>query len=375
MIKGYQIVPYSSLFIDMQYRHLFHTLWTYLNPLYQNKYLRKKCCSKSSLLQIEEIWLGKLKNYKILITLCIKAFKDLVLQVNLILVSMRSEVIKKGICIPEMIQIIRLNIPVEVTPDTLGCKLNQFKQFIQKKYQFCTYKTKGIMISQVFGAKFDASEIIDQVKSKGLFILEDEAQSFQIQMLTFLFFFCSLKNCSSFGGSISVYYNNDVLFRKMKALQESYPNDLKESKVYIKFQLYQKDFNKFNQYDIVKYQKNKQKFKIGLYQYFSKLRQQRICCQQYKWFQKESIRYSLNLKIQNNEQVQAFLNKEVCLYDKKVSIYQTYKYMQLNIEGSGILILLKDKFRQYPVMVPKLEMTNKILNARGIDAYIGVKQL
>lgn len=34
------------------------------------------------------------------------------------------------------------------------------------------------MISYVFGAKFDASEIIDWAKSKGLFIMEDEAESF-----------------------------------------------------------------------------------------------------------------------------------------------------------------------------------------------------
>lgn len=34
------------------------------------------------------------------------------------------------------------------------------------------------MISYVFGAKFDATEIIDWAKSKGLFIMEDEAESF-----------------------------------------------------------------------------------------------------------------------------------------------------------------------------------------------------
>lgn len=33
MIKAEQIVPYSALFIDMQYRHLFNTLWSYLKPI------------------------------------------------------------------------------------------------------------------------------------------------------------------------------------------------------------------------------------------------------------------------------------------------------------------------------------------------------
>lgn len=86
------------------------------------------------------------------------------------------------------------------------------------------------MISYVFGAKFDATEIIDWAKSKGLFIMEDEAESFvapnaklnpNVDFSTFSF--GSIKTCSAFGGSISVIRNNEALYRKMKALQESYP--------------------------------------------------------------------------------------------------------------------------------------------------------
>jgi hypothetical protein len=33
MIKADQIVPYSALYIDMQYRHLFNTLWSYVKPI------------------------------------------------------------------------------------------------------------------------------------------------------------------------------------------------------------------------------------------------------------------------------------------------------------------------------------------------------
>lgn len=94
------------------------------------------------------------------------------------------------------------------------------------------------MISYVFGAKFDASDIIDWAKSKGLFIMEDEAESFNAPnakckiKLYFIvnpnvdfstFSFGSIKTCSAFGGSISVIRNNEALYRKMKAIQETYP--------------------------------------------------------------------------------------------------------------------------------------------------------
>lgn len=37
------------------------------------------------------------------------------------------------------------------------------------------------------------------------------------------FSFGSIKTCSAFGGSISLIRNNEVLYRKMKAIQDGYP--------------------------------------------------------------------------------------------------------------------------------------------------------
>ncbi|CAD8101993.1 unnamed protein product [Paramecium primaurelia] len=275
MIKGYQIVPYSSLFIDMQYRHLFNTLQTYLKPLDQNKYLRKQCCARSSILHIEEIWLRRLKNQKLQSLYVLVLLQIQFYNIKAINLSLGSEVIITGIYIPNMIQIIRLNIiiPVEVMHIK---KVSVFYIQNQRNNDFIS-----------FLRKFDTSEIIDQVKSKGLFImwkmklrvLQFLIQN-QIQMLIFLLFFVGLLKLVPFLVDLQVYIRNNEVYLKNESLVRIISKRVSKK-------LYQKDFNKFNTYEIVKYQKNKQKFKMGLYQYFSKLKLQRICCKQHKWFSKE----------------------------------------------------------------------------------------
>jgi dTDP-4-amino-4,6-dideoxygalactose transaminase len=94
------------------------------------------------------------------------------------------------------------------------------------------------MISYIYGAKFDATEIIEWCHSKGIFIFEDQAESFdnpsikstsiyyyivhpKVDFATFSF--GTIKTCSAFGGSISIIRNNEVLYRKMLAIQDAYP--------------------------------------------------------------------------------------------------------------------------------------------------------
>jgi aminotransferase len=83
--------------------------------------------------------------------------------------------IMTGVNIPHMVQIVRYNgivpVPVEVNALTLGSTLEDVKKAV-------TPRTKGIMISYVYGAKFDATEIIEWCHQKGLLIIEDQAESF-----------------------------------------------------------------------------------------------------------------------------------------------------------------------------------------------------
>ncbi|CAD8065451.1 unnamed protein product [Paramecium primaurelia] len=185
-----------------------------------------------------------------------------------------------------MVQVLRLNglipLPIEVDPHTLGCTLDQFKKFYSQR-------TKGIMISYVFGTKFDSSDIIDWAQSKGLFIMEDEAESFNapnaklnpnVEFSTFSF--SSIKTYSAFGGSISVIRNNEVLYSKMKAIQETQPKwSQRNQDINQNFQLFEENFKKFNPNDFVKQQNNKKKFKMDFQQFLFYQALQRICSQYY----------------------------------------------------------------------------------------------
>jgi len=63
-------------------------------------------------------------------------------------------------------------VPVEIDKDSLAPKLEDIKKVYKEGV------TKSIMVSYLFGSKFDATEIFEWAKSKNLVILEDEAESF-----------------------------------------------------------------------------------------------------------------------------------------------------------------------------------------------------
>lgn len=60
---------------------------------------------------------------------------------------------------------------MQIYRESLAPKLDEIKKAV-------TSKTKGIMISYIYGAKYDATEIIEWCHSQGLMILEDCAESF-----------------------------------------------------------------------------------------------------------------------------------------------------------------------------------------------------
>ncbi|CAD8088314.1 unnamed protein product [Paramecium sonneborni] len=366
MIKADQIVPYSALYIDMQYRHLFNTLWSYVRPIDQDKYIQ----------QIEEIWLGELKNQKILVTLCVRASTDLVLQA--LNWPPGSEVIITGINIPDMVQVLRLNglipVPIEVDPHTLGCTLDQFKKFYSER-------TKGIMISYVFGAKFDASEVIDWAKSKGLFIMEDEAESFSapnaklnpnVDFSTFSF--GSIKTCSAFGGSISVIRNNEALYRKMRAIQETYPKWSQRN--YFKrtlknlipmILLNSKTINRSSRWIFINLFPNwdYKEFVVNSIRGFQKNPQDILQTYRFRVPDPMLVMLALRMKTFDVDQFNISISRQLA--------------GQSILKKGGLLVpghAVEDrKFWLYPVVVPDPETTYKILNSRGIDAYMGVTQL
>ena len=86
-----------------------------------------------------------------------------------------SEIICSAINIPDMITVIRhhglIPVPVDIDPKHLKPTLEDIKNAY-------TSKTKGIMLSYLYGSRFDPTDIFQWAKEKGLLIFEDEAESF-----------------------------------------------------------------------------------------------------------------------------------------------------------------------------------------------------
>ncbi len=53
-----------------------------------------------------------------------------------------------------------------------------------------------------------------------------------------------------------------------------------------------------------------------------------------------------------------------------------FRYRDINwkkdVFGTYIKNFIKNIFRLYPIIVPRPELTYKMLNRRGVDAYMGV---
>ena len=100
------------------------------------------------------------------------------------------------------------------------------------------------MISYVFGVTYPIDDIIKLCKKHNIYVIEDLAETFHslkfnglFASLVFvcnyvlghpdadisLFSFGSIKYNTAFGGCLNVVRNDDVLYRKMKYIQDQYP--------------------------------------------------------------------------------------------------------------------------------------------------------
>lgn len=122
--------------------------------------------------------------------------------------------------IPDMITIIRhhglIPVPVDIDPKHLKPDLDEIKRAYNKN-------TKGIMLSYLYGSRFDPTEIFQWAKEQSLIIFEDEAESFDdVQrnghpLADFsMFSFGTIKPFTAYGGGMTVVRNNEGVYRKMK---------------------------------------------------------------------------------------------------------------------------------------------------------------
>ena len=87
-----------------------------------------------------------------------------------------------------------------------------------------------IVISFVFGVKYDLGPISELAKKHNLIIFEDCAESFTGRSYTgdpnsdvSVFSFGPIKHATAFGGAVMIVNNNSKLVAKMRRIHAAYP--------------------------------------------------------------------------------------------------------------------------------------------------------
>ena len=210
-----KIYPYSSIQIDMKTKYLLQIIPELISPSDRNAVQQR----------LEELVIKKSENEKLLTTLSVRTSWDLML--TAMDWPLGSEVLMTAVNIPEMVKIPRYHGLVPVPVEINFKELRPSAEDIEAKI---TPLTKCIMISYLFGAEYDITDIINVAKKHNIMVIEDSAESFHGPQSTghpkadvSLFSFGTIKINTSYGGSLTIIRNNEVLYRKMKHILETYP--------------------------------------------------------------------------------------------------------------------------------------------------------
>lgn len=137
-----------------------------------------------------------------------------------------SEVIFTAINIPDMVSVVERHglkiVPVDLDLDTLAPKPELVELAV-------TDKTVAILAAHLYGKWINLDKVFQVAHSRGLYVLEDCAESFQglekkghkLSDLTF-FSFGSIKHYTSLGGAMVRVKNSEIL-SKMRAKLKEYP--------------------------------------------------------------------------------------------------------------------------------------------------------
>jgi len=212
------IIPYAAIFVDLKPKDYLKILFEFTKVHSRPKLLK----------MLEDDFLGNPERERLLVNLSVRTGFDLFLQgANF---PLGSEIIMTCINIPDMNTVLRhhglICVPVEVDVDTLAPKIEDIERNINEK-------TKAIMLSYVFGVGYDIEPILKLAKKHNLFVVEDLAETFSSNKYNghpeadvSLFSFGTIKYNTALNGAITVVRNNDVLYRKMKYIQDLYPMQL-----------------------------------------------------------------------------------------------------------------------------------------------------
>jgi len=143
-----------------------------------------------------------------------------------------SEVIITAVTLPDMVRIIEdhglVSVPVDITPDTMGCSRESVQKVI-------TPRSRIIVLTNLFGGRFPADDIIDTAKKEGLIVVEDLAQSFSgciedghPKADVSMFSFGTIKTATALGGAVMSVRDPDIR-DAMTERYSSYPYQTRRS--------------------------------------------------------------------------------------------------------------------------------------------------
>lgn len=356
-------VPYSAIYVDITFSFMFKNAFESLKS--QNV--------KKAISGIESLFIQDPNNERLLITTCVRGALDLALQA--LNYPPGTEILMSSLNIPDMVKVVRYHglvpIPIDLDLSTMKPKYESLEKNISPK-------TKAIILAWVYGSYNYADEIYKLCKSKGIFIIEDNAETFfdlnyngnSLADMS-LFSFGTIKLNTALGGAVTIIRKNEVLFRKMSYISDKYPVEppifffkrIFKAMLLI-LALNNTIINGYGRQIITKLGIEYKEKAIGLARGFQP---------------HEDFLQTFRKRLPNS--MVMFIYLRLKSYDKPEFLRGTQRQLegQKILEKNGIILPGTKSERKFywlfPVIVPDKELVYTLLNKKGIDAYKGATQL
>ena len=140
--------------------------------------------------------------------------------------SAGQEVLLSALTVPDMPRIVAhhglVPVPVDLVPN--GCL-----PALDSLERACTDRTRAIIVAHLFGMRMDMQPIVDLARRRGLFVIEDCAQAFEVDAYSghpdsdaVLFSFGPIKTATALGGGLLRVQNSELATR-IAGIQAAYP--------------------------------------------------------------------------------------------------------------------------------------------------------
>jgi len=357
------MIPHSAIYMDMPWGTLLKSMPLFLKPT------DRAVCMDI----LEKSFIHRPEKERLIATISVRTAFDLFfLTIDF---PKGSEIIMTSINIPDMVTIVRYHglkvVPVEIDVGKLAPTLEDIKKAL-------TPKSKAIVLSYLYGAIYNIDEIVKFAHENNLYVLEDCAECFHDPKDNgnpnadlSLFSFGSIKLNTAFGGGLTVVKNNEVLYRKMKAMNESYeilPNKFFAKKI-AKNLVPMVALNNPTMNKIIRHTANALNIDY-----------KEAVVAMLRGFPPDDD-FLPRFRKQMPDAMLALLAARMRDFDLERFERATQRQKdgeKILLDGGTVVPGHKADLRYfwlYPLIVPDVELCNKLLNLRGVDAYLGATQL